>query len=273
MDSFERLITKKYVNSGHIIDVLKKYDVLETIKNVFDSLNKGLEKSNLKTLAQNAGLFLSKINPKLSRIQDEKDKEIIELFIADLAQPFIEQLVTEDPSGQSLLELTNSLKLSCEFEGYNSDVLFALLGVERHRTLLKATMEASYYYSWKDKPFKLDQLAKLLRKEGILINPWKEFLGLFKDSGDNKVCFERSNRDLLLVLFHMMYEMKVIQPRRISGKYATLNRLAVDKHGDVLFDVQPNKRMERIKRNPQNYDELRQKANSLLKEIGLTRGQ
>lgn len=257
-------IKNKYVDADRIINVLKKYQVFKEIDALLYTIQSKILTEDAEVLTRNAGLLLTKVNPLLTKIESREDKRIIELFIVELIDPFIRKIIDSDQTGLKLNEIVKSLTLACELNGYNKNELFQLLGLERY-DILKTVDRNDYWYAWNRKPFQLDSFAKHLRSKEILVSPWKVFTKLFEPSPNREQIHYFAHRgDLLLVLFAILSERKDITPKGTNGKFAPLNKYAVDVEGEKLFKVAPNKRIERIKRNPKKYDQLRFQAMILI---------
>jgi hypothetical protein len=255
----EKKLQKKYIDADKHIAIIRKYDFENYINKVFQIVDDLKSEKSEKDIISVSNSILTKVNEKLKQVKSENDKKTIKYLLSDIFSEYINEL-DENLSTDFIPTLIENLKRTSLISSYNYSELEKLLQFDFYTTLKpkKKNYKERVYYSWNGKTHQLDTFLKDLRDKNIILKP-KEFKMLFQSSGDAFYYGNKDKTDDLVIIFVILKEMKIVNPKLTSGYLKPLFEFGLDNENNFLFKKQPNKYHDLLKRNTQNYNKLKEK--------------
>lgn len=263
MSNIEKIITKNYQDSSSLINLIRKYDFERFLNGTLSEIEIARANSDTKKLTELATTCLIKINENLKGI-NSKEKEQLEYLLSDVFQTILKNIDSEN----TLSEIQNTLLNACKLSGYNYDVLEQMLGLKKQQILKSRPSNRNLpYYEWEGLDYELNGLLDFLIDNKIIVSK-KDFRKIFNPINDH---FDyKGNKDKvsdLVLVFSILKEKKLIKPKINSGHFAPLVRYGVDNDGRYLFQKNPNKIHEYLKRNNDLYSRIRDKYEKIINNL------
>ncbi len=261
----EERLEEKYFDAEKYILILKKYKLEDFINRVIKIVE---DAKNEEDIISMSNTVLTNINENIKDIKSSQDKKIIKYLLSHIFNDYIINLKA-GMSKAFLPSLIKNFKVTCELAGYNFEELIQLLKLDFYINLdIKQTeyLENKIYYQWNRKDYELDVFVKDLKDKKI-INSVKDFKLLFKKQGSKYYTINCEKNDELLLIFVVLYELKIISPKNTNGYLKPLFKYGVDNQGNFSFKKAPNKHHELMKRNRIKYDRDKEKIRTWIKTI------
>lgn len=265
LSSVEKIIDDIFFDDTiYAISLLKQYKLYTLIDERLNYLSSQIEQDNQLDFITLSISFIQEVNTILDNVEDEEEKKKLKYFLGSISNYIIDTLTNEKIiTSQNLISLKDSLKNLAEVKNYNFQDIEMRLQIDRLIKRLDSSEERNStkvnpYYEWKSKAYKLDEISKDLKSENVILST-KKFKKLFTL---NPVSFKVSpdKADFLFVLFEVLYDFKLITPKIKKGKFSALVEFAIDLNEKVLYEKIPKYIKQEIKKNPQRYNELRERA-------------
>lgn len=264
VSKLNEIIKANYADGEKFIDTLIEFDLDVLMSNVIHQVERCIENQDLKRLSQVSGTILTSINTKIGCITDLDKKQAVEYLLSDIFDTYL-KLVGQQLNGkEALKDINENLKYACELNNYKFEELANYLNIEKNMVLLPKLSKQEKYYDWQREREELINILNDMRSMKIIASS-KSFLKIFKPSAI-KLSIECSpeKKDLLLVIFSVLKDKKLIKPKGGSGYLSPLFYHTVDNENLSLFPEKINKLHEKIKRNNTNYLKIRAKAEELI---------
>lgn len=262
----EKKLHEKYLDADKHIAIIRKYDFENYINNVFTIIDDLKNEKSEKDIISVSNSVLTQINEKLKQVKSETDKKTIKYLLSEIFNEYIKEL-DEKLSVNFMPSLIENLKRTSVLSNYDFSELEKLLRFDFYNTLKPKKNNAKrIYYSWNAKQHQLDEFVRDIKDKKIILSI-KEFKKLFQSSGN---AFYRGNKektDDLVIIFVILKEMKLISPKYTSGYFSPLFRYGIDNQNNFLFEKQPNKYHDLLKRNHQKYNTLKEKHTKWINSI------
>ncbi len=244
----------QYANAEELKGILHLYGIDELLNRMLKTIDDLSEKNPLD-ITKWAGTILTSINEKLRLISRNEDKEKMEYLFADLFQGFIENVLAKSQKPSlALSEIYDTLKITCELNEYDFDTLVTVLGLNKHKHILKLSSTFDKrHYSWNKTQGELKELASDVKNKGW-IKSSSEFYKLCM--GDEKLKEFRvleKGKEMLLLLFDKLYGQRIISVKGGKGHFSPLVSVAVGDNGQYLYEKKVNKYHESLKRDKLSY--------------------
>lgn len=257
----------KYGNSDDLINVIERYNLHDILIKAINNIETKLENIELTSLINISGIVLTQVNSVLSSIQNQDDKRQLEYLIADIFDDYL-KLVYAQPNSEEIINgIVENLRLVCEYNGYDFEVLHRMLNIEKHEFLLPRQPTKNVYYEWLKTQQELDDITKDLAASKIIYSI-KEFKSLFKENrGNTKVRFYREKKAEVIILFQVMKELKLAKPKGKgnSGHFAPFVEYAVDNENNFFIENAIFREHDKLKRTKDKYLNIKEKMQNLLK--------
>jgi hypothetical protein len=255
-----------YQNSEELRLLLIKYELENTISTAINSVNSKMTEKEFNELPKISGIILNEINSVISKIKNSKDKKDIEYLLSDIFQDYIKKISIKDNSNTIINDIIESLKIACEYRGYDYNTLTQFLGLEKATILIPKSITKKTYYEWLGKESELDEISRDLADKKIIYSI-KEFKKLFKPISDSfYVKFNKKFKDEVIIFFQLLKEHKLIKPKGVSGHFAPLIQYSVDNENLFFIPKAINKEHERIKKNTVRHNEIKEKLKNLIEQ-------
>ncbi len=252
-------------NLEEAIIKLNLYDLKNVVDNKLQYLKSRIEKNEMIDLNIFSVSLLKSINDIVLNIEDDNDRKLLKYILSDIGTYLIDSFIKhEELNRMQLTALFNSLRGVSEIEGYDFKDLEMRLQLQRSiRNQLRETNEPKesnlvVFYEWLGEDHKLIELAENLKSEKS-ISSVKDFKKLFT-AEPRKVTFSENSKKFIVVLFDLLYEKKLIKPRKNKGHLLPLKRYAVNLENNFLFKNEMKVEKQMAKKNPSKYHMLRTKA-------------
>jgi len=264
MSKIERLIAKEYQDPQDLIELIRKYDFEKFLNGFLDEFEISISNSNDQRLSDIASLLLTRTNENLKGISlDEKRK--LEFLLSDIFQSLMKTI----QSSEILSKIQGALLDTCNLMGYDYNTLEQMLGLKK-QMLLKpkiSNMENFPYYKWKGIDYEKDELIRFLKEKGLIYSV-KEFRKIFAPISEHfKFHGNKEAEADFIIIFDILKEQNLIQPKVLSGHYTPLVRYGVDNEGEFLFKNAPNRIHEYAKRDMAGYTLLKGKYTEKINKI------
>ncbi|CAL2083434.1 hypothetical protein [Tenacibaculum dicentrarchi] len=261
----EERLEEKYIDADKYILILKKYKLEYFINKVITTIENTKNEEDIVSISNT---ILTNVNENLKGIKSSNDKKTIKYLLSHIFNDYIINL-DKNMSKDFIPSLIQNFKRTCELSGYDFDELIQLLKLDFNINLdIKKVekIENKIYYQWNKKDYELDTFVKDL-KDRKIINSIKEFKSLFKKKGNNHYTINCSKIDELLLIFVILYELKIISPKNTNGYLKPLFKYGIDNQGKFSFKKEPNKHHEILKRNRIKYNNDKEKISKWVKSI------
>jgi hypothetical protein len=256
----EKKITEYYSNSDYLISLLRKIDLESTINKAISKIERALITKDSNSIVSISGIVLSSINSKLTSLKSDNDKKSIEYLLADIFQDYMDSIAQLQNGQEILSQINDNLKDTCELHGFDHSAMLKIFNIEKHIVLLpKSKTNKRLYYKWKGQLEELDELTRDIYDKKWIYSV-KEFKRLFKPiEGSLQVRCNKDKKDELLLLFHVLKEYCLIQPKgkNNSGHFTPFVTYAIDNEEKFLFEKAINKHHEKMKRKLAEYEVLK----------------
>ncbi|MDD2200067.1 MAG: hypothetical protein PHE08_10115 [Bacteroidales bacterium] len=263
----EKKITDSYSNAEYLIELLRRIDLEKTINVAISKIEDALKTNDSNTIISISGIVLSSINSKLTSLKSDNDKKSIEYLLADIFQDYLNSIAQLQNGQEILAQINENLKNTCDLHGFDHSAMVKIFNIEKHIVLLpKSKTNKRLYYKWNGQLEELDELARDIYDKKWIYSV-KEFKRLFKPIvGSLQIRCNQNKKDELLLLFHVLKEYCLIQPKgkNNSGHFAPFVTYAIDNEEKFLFEKAINKHHEKMKRKLSEYNVLKGRIESIV---------
>lgn len=280
---FEKIYPDQDISQ--ITSLIEKYKLASILNNLLEHVKSAVEEMQTKeisttTITAIATSLLAGVNNKLYIINNSDEKKDLELLISDIANELLCQLLQKYKRNktQLLFEITESLKTTCEINGYNTDALLQIFPLDKitkwasnieSNSLEDIFTSPPIYYFWLASPHNLDELCYTLKDKKV-IESIKNFKLLFKAPTNRiKVKFNASHKETIIVLFDILYDKQLISTKGRKGHFLPLKVYGVDFDNNILFQNDPKTIKYTVKKNKSKWLGINEKIEKWI--IGFTK--
>ncbi|WP_299112032.1 hypothetical protein [uncultured Winogradskyella sp.] len=264
--SVEEILNEVFFNNvDESILLLKKYELYDIVQQNLSYLKNKKERDTKKVFDTITISFLQTVNTILHAIEDIDIRNDLKYILSNIGHYIIDNFADyQILTITELKSLRESLISLSEIKGYNFKDIDSHLQLNRlirkmeNKSTVASNDMPKVYYDWLGNINKLDEIADNLYSERA-IKSVKTFKKLFKPEPVN-LEINPAKSDLVFVLFDILHEKKLIQPKNRRGKFLALKQHSVDLQGKVLFKKAPKYIKQEIKKREETYYQLRAKA-------------
>lgn len=259
----------------HILKFLTRYDLVEILNKLVDNVDEQIKDKIISSISISSisTSFLTNINARLSEIKNPEDKKELEYLLSDISIHLMKKMLNHSnlSPDEFLLGVEEALQTTCKLYGWDFNTLSRILRLELTTAVANKSVEVkseknpesnvqSYFYLWNVKLEKLDDLAADLKSENCIKNV-RNFKMLFRPhKRPIKVSINRDSLSLIIVIFDILKRKGLITPKGNKGHFMPIKTHCVDFEGKKLIEKQPKQYLASIKRNPDKYKKLKDKA-------------
>lgn len=267
----EKVLGNIYVDEvSDSMELLKKYGLDEFLGQFAEKVYSPdihLTFRSAKATSAIAGSILTRANTIIGKVVGE-DKSLLERIVADIAKEFFEHVVRNTGVSKNELrfEIKESLVAVSNANGWNAEELMKTINfltadpdegeIINVNSLLIPTKVV--YYEWLVKSPRRDMFIGGLKSEG-LIKSEVDFRKLFqKHDGNVLVKLDKSRLEFMLVLIAALVHpsKKWIGMKGGRGHFVPLYNYGVDFEENLLFENEPKRVMETLKKKQNKYQEI-----------------
>jgi len=253
-----------------IVTFLKKYSVIDYFEELLNKFNSAVN-SNSIDISALASNFLIKVNSKIVSIDNINDKELVEIFIKDISQEYINIIVerTNKSKKAVLLEIDKSLNVTCSIHGYSIDKLKRVFPINDYIKVADDNIKVvEYYYKWNAGNSKKMLFINELKSRGY-INSTVNIKKLFsRPKEDYYIEINKGYIDLMFMLFDKLIEYKVICSIG-TGKFLPIKSRFVDLENNLLINKEPKQFKFTITKNKTKFNDINKSIEIVLKNVGI----
>lgn len=246
LSPLETIIKENYFDWETIIETVRDNSFEASLYPGFKLISDLIISEKFNTIPNIVGALLTTINEKIGELSG-KQKHILEDLSSELFCALIEKLNSTLDGRECWKICIPIIKDTCEFKGYDFNVLSRMLKinfVKTHSHKFPQTSKLLPYYEWLGTKKSLTDLIRKLKDKEWIANV-NEFKKIFSTSLSHDYTFSATsdNKGKLLVLFAELKEQNLIIPKRNKGHFFPLYLYGVDLE-KRLFEKEPKRYME-----------------------------
>lgn len=255
-----------------IISLLKKYLIIDYFEDLLIKFHNYITLNSIDISALTSN-FLIKVNTKIVAIENKEEKELVEIFIKDIGQEYINIIVERTNKSKKvvLIEIEKSLKTTCSINSYSFENLKKVFPISDFIKMADNNIRIiEYYYNWNAGLNKKNTFINELKSRGF-INSTVNIKKIFaKPKEEFLIQINDGYIDSMFILFDILLENKIISSVG-TGKFLPMKTRFVDLDNNLLINKEPKQFKFTITKNKAKYNSIKMSIDLIFKNVGLVK--